>query len=106
VLPWAQDTGARWRRSASRLRAVLVVTGDGYDEFGAGKAGEMAKARRSSVSLPLLTYSAPGGLRQGPGRAAEWPTKVRTCGNGGSATAGLRRAADLNPISLNGLVDD
>ena len=29
-----------------------------------------AKARRSH-SLPLLTYSAPGGLRQDPGRAAE-----------------------------------
>ena len=36
-----------------------------------------AKARRSHP-LPLLTYSAPGGLRQDPGRAAESATGPRT----------------------------
>jgi len=36
-----------------------------------------AKARRSH-SLPLLTYSAPGGLRQDPGRAAESAAGPRT----------------------------
>jgi len=36
-----------------------------------------AKARRSH-SLPLLTYSAPGGLRQDPGRAAESSAGPRT----------------------------
>ena len=35
------------------------------------------KARRSH-SLPLLTYSAPGGLRQDPGRAAESAAGPRT----------------------------
>ena len=33
-------------------------------------------------SFPLSTYSAPGGLRQDPGRAAESPAEGRTCGNG------------------------
>jgi hypothetical protein len=36
-----------------------------------------AKARRSR-SLPLLTYNAPGGLRQDPGRAAESAAGPRT----------------------------
>jgi hypothetical protein len=38
---------------------------------------QKAKARRSH-SLPLLTYSAPGGLRQDPGRAAESSAGPRT----------------------------
>jgi len=38
--------------------------------------------KESTHSFPLPTYSAPGGLRQDPGRAAESPTKARTCGNG------------------------
>jgi vancomycin aglycone glucosyltransferase len=33
--------------------------------------------------LPLSTYSAPGGLRQDPGRAAQSSAEARTCGNGG-----------------------
>ena len=36
-------------------------------------------------SLPLSMYSAPGGLRQDPGRAAESPAEARTCGNQGVA---------------------
>ncbi|MFE1859314.1 phosphatase PAP2 family protein [Streptomyces anandii] len=43
---------------------------------------EMAKARRF-LSLPLSTYSAPGGLRQGPGRGAESSAEPATCENGG-----------------------
>jgi hypothetical protein len=35
-------------------------------------------------SLPLSTYSAPGTLRQDPGRAAESPAEARTCGDQGS----------------------
>src|SRR5688500_8203638 len=37
---------------------------------------------RSTHSFPLSTYSAPGGLRQEPGRAAESPAEARTYGNG------------------------
>ena len=37
------------------------------------------KAKRPH-SLPLLTYSAPGGLRQDPGRVAQSPAEARTCG--------------------------
>ncbi|KAF5997987.1 hypothetical protein BOG92_045555 [Streptomyces sp. WAC00263] len=39
-------------------------------------------------SLPLSTYSAPGGLRQGPRRAAESPAEAGICGNGESRSAG------------------
>lgn len=35
------------------------------------------EGKGSTHSFPLLTYSAPGGLRQGPGRAAESPTEAR-----------------------------
>jgi len=35
--------------------------------------------------LPFSTYSAPGALRQDPGRAAESPAEARTCGNQGFA---------------------
>ena len=35
-------------------------------------------------SLPLLTYTAHGGLRQDPGRAAQSSAEARTYGNGGS----------------------
>jgi hypothetical protein len=44
-----------------------------------------AKARRSH-SLPLLMYSAPGGLRQGPGRAAESAAGPRTDEDMGATT--------------------
>ena len=40
------------------------------------------KGKESTRSLPLLIYSAPGGLRQGPGGAAEWLAQVRTYANG------------------------
>ena len=33
--------------------------------------------------MPLLTYSAVGGLRQDPGRTAESSAEATTCGNGG-----------------------
>src|SRR6185503_12662309 len=41
-----------------------------------------ARARRSD-SLPFPTYSAPGGLRQDPGRAAESAAAPRIWGEGG-----------------------
>jgi len=37
---------------------------------------------KGAHSFPLSTYSAPGGLRQDAGRAAESPAEARTCGNG------------------------
>ncbi|MFB8266759.1 amidohydrolase family protein [Streptomyces sp. NPDC055955] len=45
---------------------------------------ETRKARRSSHSLPLLTYSALGGLRQGPHHPSQSLAEARTCGNGRS----------------------
>jgi hypothetical protein len=43
------------------------------------------KGKEVTRSLPLSMYSAPGGLRQDPGRVAESPTEARTCGNQGFA---------------------
>src|SRR5580704_2096567 len=40
------------------------------------------KGKENTHSSPLSIYSAPGGLRQDPGRAAEWLTEARTCGMG------------------------
>jgi hypothetical protein len=37
---------------------------------------------RGTHSFPLSTYSAPGDLRQDPGRAAESSAEARTYGNG------------------------
>lgn len=60
---------------------------------GAEQARHKAKARRS-LSLPLLTYSAPGGLRQGPGSGAESSAEATTCGNEGTACVRCRRMGD------------
>jgi hypothetical protein len=46
------------------------------------------KARRSH-SLPLSTYSRPGGLRQAPGRAAESAAGPRTDEDMGARRAGV-----------------
>ncbi len=40
------------------------------------------KGNESTHSPPLSIYSAPGDLRQDPGRAVESPAETRTCGNG------------------------
>lgn len=40
------------------------------------------KGKEVTHSLPLSTYSAPGALRQGPGRAGESPAVTGICGNG------------------------
>jgi hypothetical protein len=45
------------------------------------------RGKGSSHSLPLLTYSAPGGLRQGPGRAAESSAGARNLRKWGSRRA-------------------
>jgi hypothetical protein len=43
------------------------------------------KGKEVTRSLPLSMYSAPGGLRQDPGRVAQSPAEARTCGNQGVA---------------------
>ena len=60
-------------RGAPALREKLVSS----------SGRQKAKARRF-LSLPLLTYSALGGLRQDPGRGAESSAEATTCGNGGT----------------------
>src|SRR6202023_870121 len=41
------------------------------------------KGKESTHSSPVSTYSAPGDLRQDPGRAVESPAEARTYGHGG-----------------------
>ncbi len=41
-----------------------------------------AKRKESTHSPPFSIYSAPGGLRQDPGHAAQWSAGARNCGNG------------------------
>ena len=48
-------------------------TADGVNAEGTG-------ASREGHHPPFSTYSAPGGLRQGPGRAAQSPAEAVTCG--------------------------
>jgi hypothetical protein len=62
----------------------------GTDVLGAAPLREEAvrpqrtiKGKESAHSSPLSTYTAPGGLRQDPGHAAEWLAGARTYGNGG-----------------------
>jgi hypothetical protein len=45
---------------------------------------QKGKGKEVTHSLPLSMYSAPGGLRQDPGRVAESPAEARTCGNQGA----------------------
>ena len=49
-----------------------------------GVTSRRVKGKESTHSSPLSTYSAPGGLRQDPGRAVESPAVTRTWGNGSS----------------------
>ena len=51
----------------------------------ASTADGKSKGKEITHSLPLSMYSAPGGLRQDPGHAAEWLAEARTYGNGGVA---------------------
>jgi hypothetical protein len=63
---------------------------------------QKTKARRS-LSLPLLTYSALGGLRQDPGRAAESSAEATICGNEGTTCGCCCRSTyggcgDVEPV--------
>jgi hypothetical protein len=67
-------TSGRWRRARRR---------SGLD--GKGKGTAQRRRARRFLSLPFLTYSAPGGLRQDPGRTAESSAEATTCGHEGAA---------------------
>lgn len=67
----------RTRKAVRRLFARVRQRQASVSARGTAKA----KARRS-LPLPFSTYSAPGGLRQGPGGSAKSSTEATTCGNG------------------------
>jgi hypothetical protein len=70
------------RRPAEDLLILLAITAAATNSKG------NSNGKEKTHSLPLLTYSVPGGLRQGPGYAAESPIEARTCGNGGRDVRG------------------
>jgi len=58
---------------------LLGITGP---EATAAPLSSSGRGTEGTQSPPLSTYNAPGGLRQDPGRAAEWLAGARIYGNG------------------------
>src|SRR5206468_11814403 len=77
--PAAASVG-RWTSPAPTTRTA-VRGAPPFREKLVSSSGRQ-KQRQGDLSLPLLTYSAPGGLRQDPGRTAESSAEATTCGNG------------------------
>jgi hypothetical protein len=74
---------------------------------GPGRVGRK-RQRQGDLSLPLLAYSALGGLRQDPGRGAESSAEAATCGNGGTTARVLSSAhkgAGVRAARLGGAAD-
>jgi hypothetical protein len=69
LMPEAEGRSRPWRYQRE------VVEGD---RFPLSIRGGRKNAKESTRSLPLSEYSAPGGLRQGPGHAAASPAEART----------------------------
>ena len=68
----------------------------------ASTADGNSKGKEITHSLPLSMYSAPGGLRQDPGNAAEWLAEARTYETGSRevrvlSTMGARE--DVGPMT-------
>jgi hypothetical protein len=75
------------RLSRSRLNSGVVAGVPGvvraFGESGRSSVHSgRSKGKGTTHSPPFSIYSAPGGLRQDPGRAAEWLAGARTYGNG------------------------
>ena len=66
----------RWQAAEGGTRRAAASRG-GCSSTADGQRKKQGVTR----SLPLLIYSAPGGLRQDPGRVAQSPAEARTCGN-------------------------
>ena len=75
--PAAERSTRRGDRACPMVQ-VAGVRGRGHP----AAAGGQKKRQGDRARLPLSTYSASGGLRQDPGRAAESSAEARTCGNG------------------------
>ena len=85
---WASDVYRRMRRTAASQGGCQFPADD--------KGNRRTTKARSARSLPLLTYSRLGGLRQGPGRAAELAAGPRA-----DEDMGARRAC-LGPMGNAG----
>jgi helix-turn-helix protein len=70
------------RGLAADLLFRAIATGSGRSPSTVSREVTRDTGKESTHSFPLSTYSAPGDLRQDPGRAAESPAEARTCGNG------------------------
>ena len=71
------DGRVRWRL-LERVSQVVLVTAGVWVGDAFSRTQRTMKGKESTHSLPLSTYSAPGGLRQDPGRAADSPAEART----------------------------
>jgi hypothetical protein len=81
--PIAVPYSRRSNRPALRRRSPGVPGArPGSPAFRHGTPWSPATPRGDYYSPPLSTYSAPGGLWQDPGRAAELPAEARTRGSG------------------------
>lgn len=78
------------RRARGDLGGSTVPLYARRRRFGEGVSVHSGRSKESTASLSLSTYSAPGGLRQDAGRAAQSPAKItRTYGNGRDEMRGL-----------------
>src|ERR1700726_2824020 len=70
--------------STAALQAswVIMALRAGHGRASRTSARTNHKGKESAHISPLSIYSAPGGLRQDPGRGAEWLAGVRIYGNG------------------------
>ena len=71
--------------AAAELQAPVGRAGKRADELQQAErdcpATADEKRKGEPHPLPLSTYTAPGGLRQGPGHAAQSLAEARSCGN-------------------------
>src|SRR3954447_915413 len=74
--------------TAIPVRGASLLWGSLSVHSGRRKTGNERQRQGVQHSLPLLTYTAPGALRQDPGRAAESPAEAGTCENQGFAQDG------------------
>src|ERR1700736_4352478 len=79
----------------TRAEAVWTLAHRGYSRLPEEvvRPQRTVNGKEGTHSLPLSTYSAPGGLRQDPGRAAEFRAEAKIGRNGRSGSGGVVVAA-------------
>ncbi|SEG99564.1 hypothetical protein SAMN05444920_113160 [Nonomuraea solani] len=107
LVPWPRNDLTRPGTRSAAVRSDCATSMGGRSP--PGTQGLLGKG--INHSFPLSTYSAPGGLPQDPGHAAESSPGARTCGNGGRSAGAVvdvrvarrRRAARTRVRSRTGV---